>query len=253
MTTQTDNLNIFDDSGDKKYFTIIPNYILNHSTLYDREVYIQMKRYAGEDGTCWASKTTLMKRCGMGKERLKKSIQYLLDHKWITYLGEKKVMTNGGEQFVSEYKINNLWKKNADYYEGKGGSPQTTLDTKGGRQSAQRGVAKGGSPQPSKKNHIKEEPIKEDGVANATFVNSKFIDDLENSERRDLQVIGFYFKERGLKFETREQANSTLRRHLKSAKEVANFTDKQIVAVTEKLKKDFPAYTIETIYKNLTK
>jgi hypothetical protein len=70
-------ISISDDSGDKKYFTIIPNYILNHSTLWDREVYIQMKRITGEDGTCWTSRNTLAKQCGMSPRRLDKSLKYL--------------------------------------------------------------------------------------------------------------------------------------------------------------------------------
>ena len=45
-----ENINLQDKSGDKDYFTIIPNYVLNHSALWDREVYIQMKRIAGENG-----------------------------------------------------------------------------------------------------------------------------------------------------------------------------------------------------------
>jgi hypothetical protein len=116
-------IKIEDSSGDKKYFTIIPNYILNHSTLWDREVYIQMKRITGEDGTCWTSQKTLAKQCGISINRLKKSIQYLVDHKWIMQIGKRTVNTDGGPQEVNEYRVADLWKLNAEYYEKKGMSP----------------------------------------------------------------------------------------------------------------------------------
>ncbi len=115
-------LNIKDNSGDKKYFTIIPNFILNHSTMWDREVYVQMKRITGEEGTCYASRATLAKQCGMSIRRLDKSIKYLTDHKWIKLIGIKSFMTKGGEQSVNEYEISDLWKMNVDYYENQKGS-----------------------------------------------------------------------------------------------------------------------------------
>lgn len=111
-------LNIKDNSGDRKYFTIIPNFILNHSTMWDREVYVQMKRITGEEGTCYASRATLAKQCGMSPRRLDKSIKYLIDHKWIALIGTKEVFTKTrGIQSVNEYEISDLWKMNVDYYE----------------------------------------------------------------------------------------------------------------------------------------
>src|SRR3989339_1144898 len=123
MTNTNQSVEIEDGSNDKKYFTIIPNYILNHSTPYDRDVYIQMKRIAGEHGTCWTSQKTLAKQCGVSINRLKKSLSYLLDNKWIKYMGTKKVGTKGGGQEVNEYKIVDLWKMNGEFYEIKGVSP----------------------------------------------------------------------------------------------------------------------------------
>jgi hypothetical protein len=127
-------INIKDESGDRKYFTIIPNYVLNHSTMWDREVYVQMKRITGEDGTCWTSRRTLAKQCGMSVRRLDKSILYLAEHKWIENIGKKEVATKGGAQEVNEYRIADLWKLNVDYYENlKGGALGAT--PKGGAQT----------------------------------------------------------------------------------------------------------------------
>jgi hypothetical protein len=158
-------ISISDESGDKKYFTIIPNYILNHSTLWDREVYIQMKRITGEDGTCWTSQRTLAKQCGISINRLKKSINYLLEHKWIRQIGKKEVITKGGVQEVNEYAVADLWKMNINYYE-QGVSSNDTPISKGVSPNEQRGItdeAKGVSPGDDKEELIlKKNPIKEE-------------------------------------------------------------------------------------------
>ena len=161
-------MRIYDESSEKKYFTIIPNYILNHSTLYDREVYIQMKRITGEDGECWCSRETLAKQCGISVRRLDKSLQYLLDHDWIRNAGTKKVNTKGGAQTVVVYKVVDLWKKNMDFYASKGGAPNATPLPKGGARIVSKGVherAKGGAPRAHKEepfNKNKEEEIFEE-------------------------------------------------------------------------------------------
>src|SRR3978361_893963 len=112
-----EDFSVADESGDRKYFTIIPNYILNHSTMYDREVYIQMKRIAGDAGKCWASRTTLANQCGMSVRRLDQSIKYLLEHDWIRRVGTRKIFTGeGGIQQVYEYQVVDLWKKNIEFY-----------------------------------------------------------------------------------------------------------------------------------------
>lgn len=172
---------IQDDSGDRKYFTIIPNYILNHSSLWDREVYIQMKRIAGEDGTCWTSQKTLAKQCGISINRLKKSIHYLLEHKWIESIGKKDIETAGGNQEVNEYRIIDLWDKNNDFYQNryKGVSSDDIPYTKGVSRINQRGVtaeAKGVSPGDDKEDHclrrsLKEEPVSKDTEA-TPIINS---------------------------------------------------------------------------------
>jgi hypothetical protein len=159
------NLGIQDGSNDRRYFTIIPNFTLNHSTLWDREVYVQMKRIAGEDGTCWTSQKTLSKQCGMSINRLKKSLSYLVEHKWIKFIGTKKVGTTGGNQEVNEYRICDLWKINTDYYQDKGVSLEDIPLSKGVSPNEQKGYhenTKGVSPGDDKEEPIKNITIKED-------------------------------------------------------------------------------------------
>jgi hypothetical protein len=161
-------LSIEDGSGDKKYFTLIPNYVLNHSTAIDQALYCQMKRLTEEGGKdiCYPSVSYLMKQLKAGKQSIRKSIKYLVGHKWIEDRGKRKVRTKGGYQWVQCYRVNDIWKLNMDYYQKEqGGFSQTPPEeNKGGLENAEGGLesSKGGlvmslKEEPLKKEHIKEE------------------------------------------------------------------------------------------------
>jgi len=108
-----------DGSGDKKYFTIIPNYIANNSSANDQALYLQLKRLAGDTGKmCYPSMGYLRKHLKIGIKAVKTSFKYLIKHGWIESLGKRQVMTAGGMQWVSAYKINDIWKLNIEHYEG---------------------------------------------------------------------------------------------------------------------------------------
>lgn len=137
-----------------------------------------MKRIAGEDGTCWASRETLSKQCGISVGRFRKSIKYLITHGWIELLGKKRVVTDGGIQEVNEYRIADLWDTNNSFYKdkykgvperaplSKGGSSETPPIYKGGSRTLAKGghgQGKGGSSgdpkeEPYNNIHNKEEP-----------------------------------------------------------------------------------------------
>ena len=147
-----------DETGDKKYFTMVPNYILNHSTATDQAVYLQIKRHAGENGRCFVSKRKLSKKLGIGRQTLKKSINYLLVRKWISENGSIEVDTPGGKQKVTAYVVNDIWKTNIDHYK-----PPVDNSSKGGSDKhhpSSRWVSdgsQGGSETAPKKNRYKEE------------------------------------------------------------------------------------------------
>lgn len=109
------DIKVIDDSGDRKYFTIVPNYILNHSSGIDKGLYLDMKRMAGEDGICFMKEETMCKRNGIGEKQLHKSLKYLLDHKWIEFVGTTPSKTRP----IKTYKILNIWNQNANYYNNK--------------------------------------------------------------------------------------------------------------------------------------
>lgn len=105
-------IRIKDESGDRDFFTIIPNYILNHSTSTDQSLYLQMKRFAGEDGKCFATQETIMKKLGVGRKTYLKSLEYIIKRGWVEFIG----VTQGKTRPINTYKINNIWQENSDYY-----------------------------------------------------------------------------------------------------------------------------------------
>lgn len=89
--------------------------------------------------------------------------------------------------------------------------------------------------------------------ASSVFSLKEEIKKLEDSPRRDLNVIALYLEERKPDLKTKEQLQVAIKRHLRSAKTLAPFSDEQILKGVEKAKRQTPEWTIETITKMLTK
>ena len=102
---------IIDNSGDKKYFAMIPYYIVNHSSAYEQSLYLVMKRIASENGTCWASPDTIGKKMKVCPNTVRKNQNKLLKRGWIKIIGNK-----GKTKPTNEFEIVDLWKLNMDYY-----------------------------------------------------------------------------------------------------------------------------------------
>lgn len=183
-------MKIEDNSGDREFFTIIPNYIINHSTANDQALYMQMKRFAGEKGECFASEVTLRQKLGIGRNALKKSIEYLIDHKWISLKGYKKVKTTGGEQKIRVYSINNIWKVNSEYYN-KGVSETAPLENKGCSEMTTRVGSNDnkGRLKRQLRRTIKKEPLKKNQLSNS----NEFEDNKKINQTRKLLEDKFNF------------------------------------------------------------
>lgn len=171
------NINIHDDSGDKEFFTIIPNYITNHSTANDQALYLQMKKHAGENGRCFATEKTMMKKLGIGKKSYDKSLNYLIKRGWITYVG----MTRGKTRPIKTYKVNNIWKINNEHYNKIGSESTLSKDKsqkKGDKSQKQHKI--------SSESNVEEEPVLTRTNNNITYVDEQqkgVIDSLINKFR----------------------------------------------------------------------
>jgi len=111
-----EQLSVQDGSNDRKYFTIIPNYVLDHSTANTQALYLQLKRLAGENGLAYPASRYLRGKLGISYNTLKKELGNLIKKGWIVE-GEKiEIKTDGGRQKVKSYKIVDIWYINNGYF-----------------------------------------------------------------------------------------------------------------------------------------
>ena len=110
-----EGMKIIDDSGDKKYFTIIPNCVINGSGVYERAMYLEMKRFAGETGECFASIRAMSKRLEVSHSTVITTIKKLLKRGWIVKIGQRAT----GSRPVNCYKIVDIWSSNSKVYKEK--------------------------------------------------------------------------------------------------------------------------------------
>lgn len=133
-------------------------------------------------------------------------------------------------------------------------------------------VVKNGLPKPQKNVHetstgrtlsigkdsIGKDRLDKDTLAEASsaedFLLKKEIQKLEDSKRRDLQIVGWYMSERkDLDIRNNEQFQKALKRHLPSAKLLVPFDDDQLVVGFKKAKNQTPEWVLETVLKMITK
>mgnify|MGYP001575069824 CR=1 FL=1 len=151
-----EKIKLEDESGDRFYFTQVPNYILNHSTAIAQALYLQLKRLAGENGIAYPSSKNLRKKLGISQPTLRKELEYLLEKKLIKYKGMKEIETNGGKQKIKTYSIVDIWPLNINYYQRRGEKIDTPKPQRGEKIGTQGVKARG------EKIGNKEEPREEE-------------------------------------------------------------------------------------------
>ncbi len=86
------------------------------------------------------------------------------------------------------------------------------------------------------------------------FSFENYLKELEDHKARHVNVIGHFFEEKGIFYDSREKANAAVKRHLKPAVQVSKFSDDEIVKATKEAKKQYgEIWTVETILKILTR
>lgn len=259
-------IKIEDKSGDKNYFTIVPNYILNHSTATAQALYLQLKRLAGDRGMAYSGRRYLMEKLRISKNTLRKEFEYLLEKGWIKYAGEKEVDTDGGKQKVKAYKIVDLWKINAEYYQ-KGGQNRTTLEQRGVKIDPQGGSTRGVKIDPkedpcnnihsSNKNIAAEaadSSKKKKKYDDPTPMNlQEFVDWYKKSPQRHIRIIADFADQKKAEFTTKGQWQAFADRNMRAARDLSPYTDEQIAkAVKAILKSDYiEKWGLETVAKYL--
>jgi len=106
-----------DDIDKKKYFTIIPNFIIDQLETKELALYCHIKRRTGEkeDGKYFATIKTTANELGWGTDTVRKYLKNLVDDGYITKVGTKKSKTHP----INVYSVDNIWSENNAFYKNK--------------------------------------------------------------------------------------------------------------------------------------
>ena len=152
--------NIRDESQDRKYFSLVPHLVTNHSTLAERGFYLTLKRITGEYGTVRYSARDLGKMCGISDDTVYRLLDSLIKRGWIKEAG--KIPTGHKPRRI--YSIVDLWKQNIDFYSKKiKNRPRAVNEDKVSPKRDIKPQAKG----------TEEKPIKEELNTSETLPNGK--------------------------------------------------------------------------------
>lgn len=240
-----------DRSGDRKYFTIIPNYIVNHSTVYEQAIYLYMKRVAGEEGTCWMSAMEIALRLGCSRNTVAKYQKKLVERGWIEVIGKRA--TGETNQQTIEYRIIDLWSLNVRHYEDK--SKRSNIERLSQSLQPVNESVHLVNKKPSTIVH-KEEPIKKNNKEEITISMSlkEFVEWCSKSKHRHIHIIGNWADTIELNLETKGQWEAFIKRNVRTAKDLEPFDDEKIVQGFRKIQKAvkegwLKKYTLETLFK----
>jgi len=244
---RNDPFKIIDKSGDRKYFTIIPNYIVNHSTVYEQAIYLYMKRVAGEEGTCWESPINIAKKLGVDPKTVRKYQKRLVERGWIEEVGKA-----GKTKPTIEYKIIDLWELNARHYTKKERG-NSTLSQRMRNESLNKEDL---TPFERVLNGNKEESVKkiDKEENNRPMSLREFVEWCGKSKHRHIQIIGNWADTIEPDFQTKDQWEAFIKRNVRIAKNLEPFEDDRLKQGYKKLQEAVRAgwlkkYTLETLFK----
>lgn len=244
------NFQLNDGSNDRSYFTIVPNYVLNHSTAIAQSLYLQLKRLAGENGIAYPSRQYLMDKLGISHPTLRKEFNYLLEKGWIESVGLVDYNTAGGTQKMKAYRIIDLWQINTEHY--RGGKNQTTPLARGGKNQ----TLEGGKTRPPNKNHNKEElNTAETSSALSPFILEEYLEKMKVDKNNHVRLISYFITRKELTPSSVAEIGEIIRRNSKIAKRIADTYTKGKVAKAFDIcveKHSDIDWGLETVYKKLT-
>lgn len=239
---------IIDDSGDHRYFTMVPNYIVNHSTAYEQAIYLYMKRKAGESGTCWTSAREMGKDLGMARNTIVINREKLAKRGWIEVVGMK-----GKTRPTYEYRIVDLWGLNTKFYSKKDSASDELSPRKGKKIVPHMNLDSA-----PREHVVEEEPSKEKpsitlvGKADdLPFEFRSYVKTMSENNQRHIRIIAIYWARKGFSFENKQQVLAAIKRELRPARALVGYSDGDIEATMDHIEslKDMPKWTLETCHK----
>lgn len=84
------------------------------------------------------------------------------------------------------------------------------------------------------------------------FDLEKELEKLEESSRRELNIIAWFLREKEVDLRNKEQLQTAIKRHIRASLDLVPFSDEQLIRASA-LEKDFELWTLESLMKRLTK
>ena len=199
--------------------------------IFGTGVYMALCRYVNQEQSCFPSQDKIAKQLQISLASVKRGIKNLEKYNIIV----KKRMGRG--------KSNEYWL--LDYSEWK--MPKVIAPIELSRQLPQ-------TPDPGPTDPLRlpnKEPIEGNVTPEVATVFPSLLDELLQSKRRDLQVIGIWVRETGLSLPNKAVRESIIKRNLRPAKLLEGYTDEQIIKTIEVLENTeyLKKFTLETVGK----
>lgn len=222
---------------EKGSFVVVPNKEhLRGLEPIVQTIFFWLCSYADEYGTCYPSRTTLAKDCGVSIRSIDRAVEKLEEKnlliKDVRRKNEKENLTNMYYITIPEVLDEltpNLYKEGGSDKSARGVATKTTQRT------------------------ISNINYNTSEASSQVFNWETYLDGMLNHKRKDLNIIGFFLKTKGISYNTKQKAEVAIRRHLRAAKELSVFDKSEIGEKIRKLNYDFPKFTLETVIKELTK
>lgn len=79
------------------------------------------------------------------------------------------------------------------------------------------------------------------------------LEKIKKDSKRHIQLIGEYLEEKKVPIASKKELQVAIKRHVRDAIELSSFTDERIGWATSVAEKEYPAYTLKTLVKILTR
>lgn len=118
----------------------------------------------------------------------------------------------------------------------------------------QRGIKSRVNEVDCKDNTLKDNTLKESAaLPQWPFELKEELEKMKNDKQRHIQMIGEYLEEKKVPIETKQQLAHAIKRHVRAARQLADFSDARIEWASAKASRDYPEWTLETLIKILTR
>lgn len=184
----------------------------------------------------WLSSSQLVAKTGFRRKAISSAIQSLSDRRLISVLDSQGNLLSSAKERRGKLKL--YYRFTTQTPVSKGHKSSYTCIKK-----TQELVSKAPI---TKETHTKDSCERD-------FTWESFLENLHNSDKRYLNIIAYFFEKKKMVFDIHEKAEVALKRHLKAAKLLEPFTDREITLATKHLLRTFPSFTLETVVKHLTK